>query len=652
MRQARLLVADNDRHFLGALADYLEAHGLSVQRVSSVEEARRCLEDDWFHLAILDIRLVDDTDEKDYSGLQLARDVAPAVPKIILTSFPSWQVVRQSLGPTQSGAAAVAFLAKQEGMDVVVERVSRLLAEQLVPGGALPIEWQHEDCLAVLTSIEPSLAPTHLASRRAEIDDLFGRAFRSASHLKIVRTLWRRRGYVAVLVFVQSANSGSASCVVICGTPSAMLDHDRTYRYSTPTGQLVGSPQLSHVERTTHFSAFVCVFPGSELETAVSIEELYHEATEKRFREMVRTLYENVLSEWQRELGIVEEKKRIIEVFGRSYPAVSERIAPGRFERILTVLARHLPSLGFRLAVSQDTVTLQFDGDRIYYPNPATVLQSLSQNCARLLFGHRPGVIARDSVLVDRQGKVWITETADEAYGPLIEAYLTMEALVRYDWCLAENVRPLHEFEVALTGGDFETLLPQEVEAPFRRALRSVQEVRRSSRKILGGDHFTYHVGMLFCALQRIPLCMEDTQWTPKELMKAGHALLSSLVLAKRLARRNVAVIRDERAQPTHFAIDRSQGVVRIGNRRVPLHGQSLLLLCALEDAGGRLCSRQDLVERVFGLAFNEADASQVSRLNTAVRRLREKIETDPEHPLYVLTEPGGGYRLVRPKTG
>jgi DNA-binding response OmpR family regulator len=55
-------------------------------------------------------------------------------------------------------------------------------------------------------------------------------------------------------------------------------------------------------------------------------------------------------------------------------------------------------------------------------------------------------------------------------------------------------------------------------------------------------------------------------------------------------------------------------------------------------------------VEKVFGLVFDEADASQVSRLNTAVRRLREKIEIDPEHPRYVITEPGGGYRLLRPR--
>jgi DNA-binding response OmpR family regulator len=52
----------------------------------------------------------------------------------------------------------------------------------------------------------------------------------------------------------------------------------------------------------------------------------------------------------------------------------------------------------------------------------------------------------------------------------------------------------------------------------------------------------------------------------------------------------------------------------------------------------------------VLKLKYDETDPSQISRLNTAMRRLRERIEVDPQNPRYVITEPGVGYLLARPQ--
>ena len=35
--------------------------------------------------------------------------------------------------------------------------------------------------------------------------------------------------------------------------------------------------------------------------------------------------------------------------------------------------------------------------------------------------------------------------------------------------------------------------------------------------------------------------------------------------------------------------------------------------------------------------------------LHVYISKLRGKIEPDPRHPRYLITEPGAGYRLVRP---
>jgi two-component system KDP operon response regulator KdpE len=47
----------------------------------------------------------------------------------------------------------------------------------------------------------------------------------------------------------------------------------------------------------------------------------------------------------------------------------------------------------------------------------------------------------------------------------------------------------------------------------------------------------------------------------------------------------------------------------------------------------------------VWGGEYGE----EVDYVWTFVRRIRRKLEPDPEHPRYVLTEPGVGYRMPVP---
>jgi DNA-binding winged helix-turn-helix (wHTH) protein len=50
--------------------------------------------------------------------------------------------------------------------------------------------------------------------------------------------------------------------------------------------------------------------------------------------------------------------------------------------------------------------------------------------------------------------------------------------------------------------------------------------------------------------------------------------------------------------------------------------------------------------DRVYTRGIRDDSLAQL------VRRLREKIETDPTHPRFILTVPGRGYRYVGTATG
>ncbi len=77
--------------------------------------------------------------------------------------------------------------------------------------------------------------------------------------------------------------------------------------------------------------------------------------------------------------------------------------------------------------------------------------------------------------------------------------------------------------------------------------------------------------------------------------------------------------------------------------RRVSLSPIEVRLLSALSRELGRPVRTQHLVAR----GWSEVDAADESFVWVSIRRLRQKIEPDPDHPRYLVTERGVGYRLV-----
>lgn len=134
MNQTKILVIDNATQFRTSLASgVLEPALYKVFQVASPEEARKILEKELVHLALVDIRLRNDNDENDQSGLDLCRDMDPMIARIILTGYPGWRLVRDAaLQPTKNRRRlADGFIHKQdEGPETILSEVKRVLREE------------------------------------------------------------------------------------------------------------------------------------------------------------------------------------------------------------------------------------------------------------------------------------------------------------------------------------------------------------------------------------------------------------------------------------------------------------------------------------------------------------------------------------------
>jgi DNA-binding response OmpR family regulator len=124
---------------------------------------------------------------------------------------------------------------------------------------------------------------------------------------------------------------------------------------------------------------------------------------------------------------------------------------------------------------------------------------------------------------------------------------------------------------------------------------------------------------------------------------------VSKPFVAKELSARIRALSRRTRAPEPRVRIEvgdleiaPQDGTVTRDGEPVSLTRTEFKLLCELATEPGRVLSREQLLERVWGY-----DYFGDSRLvDVHVRRLRKKVEEDPSNPTVVTTVRGMGYRV------
>ena len=121
------------------------------------------------------------------------------------------------------------------------------------------------------------------------------------------------------------------------------------------------------------------------------------------------------------------------------------------------------------------------------------------------------------------------------------------------------------------------------------------------------------------------------------ELMARVKALLRRVgVVVGSMENGGRAVFRD-------LVVDSEKKKVTLRGRRLELTPKEFDLLWLLATNPGKTFSRHELLEMIWGFAFQEYEHTVTSHIN----RLRIKIEPNLNKPEYILTTWGAGYRFA-----
>jgi DNA-binding response OmpR family regulator len=132
--------------------------------------------------------------------------------------------------------------------------------------------------------------------------------------------------------------------------------------------------------------------------------------------------------------------------------------------------------------------------------------------------------------------------------------------------------------------------------------------------------------------------------FSPAELVLRVKTILRRSAAAGEVARR------EGRAQRPlvlgDLAVDRDRHEVTRAGVPIPLTRVEFRLLATLLEADGRVLSRDQLLDAVYG--SNQTDVLDRT-IDVHIGRLRDKLGDDAEQPRYVMTVRGVGYRRANP---
>lgn len=124
--------------------------------------------------------------------------------------------------------------------------------------------------------------------------------------------------------------------------------------------------------------------------------------------------------------------------------------------------------------------------------------------------------------------------------------------------------------------------------------------------------------------------------FSPKELSSRVKAVL-------RRAEMPAPVEKSALAIDDYLQIDFDRRLVIAGGQEVKLRPTEYRLLYHLVNNAGRILTHEQLLSKAWGYEYRD----ETHYLRLYITYLRQKIEPDPAHPRYILTERGVGYRFV-----
>lgn len=523
----RVLVVDNDPVVCSSVQLLLETRGFNVLSASSVQEARAILRTEPVHLALLDIRLEDDTDPNDTSGLDLAEEIDPIVARIILTGYASYEHTRRALGHRIDTVPTLDVISKKDPPATWLGAVERAFREQL------GINFELRDDLMEGLSYASMATELELDTEEAEAEtvcwqlrELLQKLFAEAEAV-LVSPLGRggrtegcsHSGATLTKIVPRYCGRGWGAAVVAKLGPRSEIENE-SLNYEQHVHGFIGGYRHTSKERaayTLHLGGVVYSLIGTSLDDVWDLSAFYRHHPSEEIVQVLENLFARTCQHWYDNKQ--EKKNHSITALYSS----QLNLTPEKLEAAMTEI---FPEYAGRFA-------LEFPQMDRLLPNPVHWIRERDLHAlTRLCTTH--GDLHGGNVFVDANRQCWLIDFARTGEGHILRDFIELETDIKFSLLTETPWHTLYEFELALVFprrfGEAPELPCPFTQEELNKAFEAIKTLRRLAHDVVkpSDDVYEYYCGLLYQTLNIVRL----HKISP---FHKRHALLSAALICERL---------------------------------------------------------------------------------------------------------------------
>ncbi len=551
-----VLLVDDERPVLDSNRDYLEANGYRVFAVQTAEEALHCCDREIIHLAVIDVRLRDDRDPDDWSGVQeLARSMTSSIPRIFLTAYGEDPArVRDALLPDEN----LRFVWKVEGPDKLIEEIKAAFDNHVHLNTNLDIRFPRGvKWRTLVEGLRQFTDASNDEKEKAEriLEDLTCRLFHKASRVQFLRlTPGDSSCTVALVRPFYDNNAGTELAVKYALKHSIARENTNCERWVKPYAGIRSTQLQEGPVWSREMGAIAYTFVGTDAESVEDFASYYKKSSvrDNQVADSIEDLFANSCKKWYDATRSPNDAERKpLDVWYREQLNFVDAEDVDRLRKTLrhllesTVARTH----GFQLLDGGLIQVRIGDSKPLTLPNPVQFVfgdngSAGGRDCfpvpSRVAITH--GDFHGGNILVGERGNTWLIEFYRTGWGPALRDFVTLESEIKFDLIGRESLSARYNLDRALlssNGLNDRLFLDVEPSAKQIRAMSAIQRLREMAFQLTDTEGMTeYYVGLLFSALKRLDSgSIESLAGTESpKLVPKYHALLSAAMICERLA--------------------------------------------------------------------------------------------------------------------
>lgn len=548
-----VLIVDNEAGVRESTRLRLETKGYHVFVAKTSDEARQILKSERVYLAIIDVRLQDDNDPNDVSGLDLAAELGPEVAKIILTGFQTTELTRRALiGYLNQVAPAEDVIAKQDGPRKLLETVKRVFDSQVRNKINFSLRIQYDGGLTPQTLMAPLEKASSIDSlEEVEVEELLRRLFRRASEVKLYY-IPPGRGGTSVVRAKPIYNGVEGSSFVVKFGPVEQINKEISayrecvepfaFRHATV---LIGQPMRTH-----HLAGCKLLFVGCSIDNPQDFNTFYRDQSisDEKLQQAIWNIFAQTCGIWYK--GKQERKAydgSLCEFMARKLSFdLSSDDSESDDSEMEAALNNLLDGKPFRRVTFDRTSPQRFrariDGVEEELPDPLFVVTHLQERLPKPSFAAiTHGDLNGRNMFVDEAGCTWLIDFYRTGWGPALRDAAELESAIKFELIHSTNLPALLAFErAAVTSTAFgeKLTLPRRASSKeFQRALAAIHAVREAAFEIAETECMDeYYALLLFYALKMMTWKGISSVDMKRQPLRQRHALYSAALLSAKFA--------------------------------------------------------------------------------------------------------------------